>query len=117
MKKLKVILLKDRKFQLLSNFRCQDIPQNRLHSEIMYPPPTTLPFLSYSDVIKVKMFVLKHWVFLEDIWNFNKWKLLIIDEKCYMLMKAMLMETINVFLYVNLYSKRFLYVTSGKSDF
>ena len=81
------------------------------------PPPTTLPFLSYSDVIKVKMFVLKHWVFLEDIWNFNKWKLLIIDEKCCMLMKAMLMETINVFLYVNLYSKRFLYVTSGKSDF
>ena len=22
------------------------------------------------------MSVLKHWVFLEDIWNFNKWKLL-----------------------------------------
>ena len=46
------------------------------------PPPTHVTPLGYSGVIRVKMFVLKHWVFLEDIWNFNKWKLLIIDEKC-----------------------------------
>ena len=50
--------------------------------------------LCYSGVIRVKMFVLKHWVFLEDIWNFNKWKSLIIDEKPWMLWKAMLRETI-----------------------
>ena len=25
---------------------------------------------------RIKMFVLKHWVFLEDIWNFNKWRCL-----------------------------------------
>ena len=50
--------------------------------------------LGYSSVIRVKMFVLKHWVFLEDIWNFNKWRSLIIDEKYRMLWKAMLRETI-----------------------
>ena len=72
MKRLKVILLKDRKFQFLSIFRCQDIRKNRLHSEIIPPPHCTLtPPLSYSDVIKVKMFVLKPWVFLDDILNFN----------------------------------------------
>ena len=27
------------------------------------------------------MFVLKHWIFFEDISNFNKWKSLIIDKK------------------------------------
>ena len=69
-------------------FRCQDIPKNRLHGEIMSPPhstpasnPTTALF--YSDVIRVKIFALKQLLFLEDIWNFNKWKLLIIDEKCW----------------------------------
>ena len=33
------------------------------------------------------MFVLKHWAFLEDIWNFNKRESLITDEKCWMLWK------------------------------
>ena len=36
------------------------------------------------------MFVLKHWIFFEDISNFNKWKSLIIDKKCWMLRNAML---------------------------
>ena len=56
------------------------------------PYPRVSP-LGYSGVISVKMFVLKHWVFLEDIWDFNKWKSLIIDEKYWMLGKAMLKET------------------------
>ena len=42
------------------------------------------------------MLVLKHWVFIEDIWNFNKWKSLIVDENCWMLWKAMPKETIIV---------------------
>ena len=69
------------------------ISKNRLHCEIKSPPhpqPTPNPSLSYSGVIRVKMFVLKHWAFLEDIWNFNKWKLLITDKKCWMSWKAML---------------------------
>ena len=53
------------------------------------PAPSVSP-LSYSGVIRITMFVLKHWVFLEDIWNFKKWKSLIIDETCWMLCKAML---------------------------
>ena len=36
------------------------------------------------------MFVLKHWIFFEDIPNFNKWKSLIIDKTCWMLQNAML---------------------------
>ena len=36
------------------------------------------------------MFVLKHWIFSEDMSNFNKWKFLIIDKKCWMLRNAML---------------------------
>ena len=36
------------------------------------------------------MFVLKHWIFFEDISNFNKWKSLIIDKKCWMLRNATL---------------------------
>ena len=36
------------------------------------------------------MFVLKAWIFFEDISNFNKWKSLIIDKKCWMLRNAML---------------------------
>ena len=36
------------------------------------------------------MFVLKHWIFFEDISNFNKWKSLIIDKKCWMLRNVML---------------------------
>ena len=51
-------------------------------------------FFIYISVIRVKMFVLKHWVFMEDIWNFNKWKSLIIDEKCWMLWNAVLREAI-----------------------
>ena len=37
-------------------------------------PTTVLTPRSYSGVIRVKMFALKHCVFMEDIWNFNKWK-------------------------------------------
>ena len=44
-------------------------------------PTPTLPPLSYSGAIRVKMFVLKHWIFFEAISNFNKWKSLIIDKK------------------------------------
>ena len=48
------------------------------------PKPNPLfNFLCYSGVTRVKIFVLKHWMFLEDIWNFNKWKSLIIHEKCW----------------------------------
>ena len=46
--------------------------------------------LSYSDVIRVKLFVLKPWIFFEDISNFNKWKSLIIDKKFWVLWNAML---------------------------
>ena len=46
--------------------------------------------LSYSGVIRVKLFVLKHWIFFEDISNFNKWKSLIIDKKFWVLRNAML---------------------------
>ena len=35
------------------------------------------------------MFVLKHWIFFENISNFNKWESFIIDKKC-MLRNAML---------------------------
>ena len=43
---------------------------------------TLVPTLvSHFGVIRVKMFALKNWVFLADIWNFNKWKSLIIDDK------------------------------------
>ena len=61
---------------------------------ISSPPltPRVIP-LFYSGVIRNKTFVLKHWVLLEDIWNFNKWKSLIIDEQCWMLWKSMLRET------------------------
>ena len=41
MKRLKVILLKNRKLQVLSIFRCQDILKNELHTEIMSPPHST----------------------------------------------------------------------------
>ena len=61
------------------------------------PLPTANPRLiplSYSGVIRVKMFGLKPWVFFKDNWNFNKLKSIIIDEKYYMLWKAMLGETI-----------------------
>ena len=59
------------------------------------PAPSVSP-LSYSGVIRIKMFVLNHWVFLEDIWNFKKWKSLTIDETCWMLCKAMVKETITL---------------------
>ena len=57
------------------------------------PLPTSNPVLtrlSHSGVIRVKMFVLKHWIFFEDIPNFNKWKSLIIEKTCWMLQNAML---------------------------
>ena len=72
------------------------IPKNALHCKIKFPPllqPSSSP-LSYSDVIRVKMLVLKHWVFLEDVWNFNKWKSLNRNERFRMLCKTMLRETI-----------------------
>ena len=34
------------------------------------------------------MFVLKHRIFFEGISNFNEWKSLIIDKKCWMLRNA-----------------------------
>ena len=36
-RRLKVIILKDRKLQLLSIFRCQDIPKYGLHSKNHVP--------------------------------------------------------------------------------
>ena len=62
-----------------------------MRNQIPSPLPTpVLTRLSYSDAIRVKMVVLKHWIFFEDIWNFNKWKSLIKDKKCWMLQNAML---------------------------
>ena len=62
-----------------------------MRNQIPSPLPTpVLTRLSYSDVIRVKMVVLKRWIFFEDIWNFNKWKSLIKDKKCWMLQNAML---------------------------
>ena len=40
-KRLKVILWKDKKLQVLNIFRCQDIPKNGLHNENMFPPQFT----------------------------------------------------------------------------
>ena len=60
-----------------------------MRNQIPSPLPTpVLTRLSYSDVIRVKMVVLKRWIFFEDIWNFNK--SLIKDKKCWMLQNAML---------------------------
>ena len=62
-----------------------------LHPYCLVLPHLSLsPSLSYSDVSRVKMFVLKLWVFLKDIWNFIKWMSLIKDEKCWVLWKTML---------------------------
>ena len=58
---------------------------------------TLVPTLvSHFGVIRVKMFALKNWVFLADIWNFNKWKSLIIDDKYWIIWKAMLKKTTKV---------------------
>ena len=85
---------KRQKTSAFKNFLLPRYSKNELHSEIKSPPlPNTPPRStsdSYSGVIRVKMFVLKHWVFLDDIWDFNKCKSLIIDEKCWMLWTAML---------------------------
>ena len=43
------------------------------------------------------MFFLKHWIFFEDISNFNQWKTFIIGEKCWMLRNAMLSKGSNNF--------------------
>ena len=43
------------------------------------------------------MFVLKHWIFFEDISNFTKWKSFIIDKKWWMLRDAMLSKGSNNF--------------------
>ena len=51
-------------------------------------------YLSCSGVIRFKIFVLKHSIFFEDISNFNKWKSLIIDKKCWTLRNAMLREMV-----------------------
>ena len=64
-----------------------------MRNQIPSPLPTpVLTRLSYSGVIRVKMFVLKHWIFFEDISNFNKWKSLIIDKKCWMLRNPILSQ-------------------------
>ena len=85
-------------FLVPADFACKKIiPKNGLHWEIKSPShiqPPVLTLLCYSGVIRVKKFVLKHWIFFEDISNFNQWKLLIKDEKCWMLRNALLRETI-----------------------
>ena len=69
-----------------------------LRNQIPSPLPTAvLPRLSYAGVIKIKMFVLKHWIFFDDISSFNKWKSSIIDRKCWMLRNAMLSKGNNNF--------------------
>ena len=69
------------------SFQKMDCMRNQIPSPL---PTPVLTRLSYSDVIRVKMVVLKRWIFFEDIWNFNKWKSLIKDKKCWMLQNAML---------------------------
>ena len=64
-----------------------------LQSQITSPPPN--PHVTPSDLIRVKMFIFKQWVFLRNVWNFNKWKSLIINEKCWMLRKSNAKENIN----------------------
>ena len=49
--------------------------------------------VSYSGLVRMEMFILMNSVSLEDTWNFCKWKSLIIDEKCFMIWKAMLSVT------------------------
>ena len=102
-KRLKVILLKDRKSQILNIFRCQGVPKNRLYTETVSPLQSIPAFapqlflslsLSYSDMIRIKMFSLKRWVFLEDIWSFRQWKSLITNEQYWMLWRAMIREVI-----------------------
>ena len=62
-----------------------------LRKQIPSPLPNpVLTRLSYSSVIRVKIFVLKHQIFFDNISNFNKWKSLIIDKKSWMLRNAML---------------------------
>ena len=69
-----------------------------LKNQTSSPLPTpVLTRLSYSGVIRVKMFFLKHWIFFEDISNFNQWKTFIIGEKCWMLRNAMLSKGSNNF--------------------
>ena len=53
------------------------------------PTPASPLSLSYSGIIRDKMFALKNWVFLDGIWNFDKCKSLI-RKKCWMLLKAIL---------------------------
>ena len=61
--------------------------RNQIHSPL---PTPVLARLFYFGVIRVKIFVLKHWIFFEDISAFNKWKSLIIDKKYWMIRNAML---------------------------
>ena len=85
---------KRQKTSAFKHFLLLRYSKNELHSEIKSPPQPHTPPRStprcYSGVIRVKMFVLKHWVLLEDIGSFSKWISLIIDEKCWMLWTAML---------------------------
>ena len=54
----KVILLKDRKLQLLSIFRYQDIPKNGLHSEIIsLPHSTTSLKVTWKTIIFLKFWL------------------------------------------------------------
>ena len=50
--RLKVVLLKDRKLQVLSVFCFQDIPKKELHSKIMSPPYSTTSLkVTWSTII------------------------------------------------------------------
>ena len=63
------------------------------------PTPLATPVVTlfcYFGVIRIKMFVLKHWIFFEDISNFNKWKSLIKGKKMLELRNALLWETLTL---------------------
>ena len=67
--KVKVILWKDRELQLLSIFRCQDIPKTGLHSQIMFPHQFTT---SVKVTWKTITFI-KFWLVMYKYWFiFNK---------------------------------------------
>ena len=91
--KLMVIILKARKLQFLSIFLPRYSKKwTAQWNQMPSPPSAPAPLFSLSHVNALKMFILKHWLFWKDIWNFSKWKSLIIDNKCWMLWKALLKE-------------------------
>ena len=66
-KKLKVILWKNRKLQLLSIFRCQDIPKIGLHSTIMFPLQFTTSWkVTWKTIafLKFQLVMYKQWFIL-----------------------------------------------------